>query len=73
MSCERRCILFADQPVHPFKSGKSIDDKLSGRLSMEQLSDNDWAFRWQDNGEKEDTGIFPEKQRTSGSDPMKYN
>jgi hypothetical protein len=45
MSCERRCILFADQPVHPFKSGKSIDDKLSGRLSMEQLSDNDRAFR----------------------------
>jgi len=33
------------QPVHPFKSGKSTDDKLSGRLSMEQLSDNDWAFR----------------------------
>ena len=60
MSCERRCILFADQPVHPFKSGKSTDDKLSGRLSMEQLSDNDWAFRWQDKK-------FP------GSDLMKCN
>ena len=32
------------KPIYPFKSGKSTDDKLSGRLSLEQLSDNDRAF-----------------------------